>query len=82
MTDHHRECETLRLLSTYCPCICPQLDFHSGRAVVLAMDGLHDKVLALRDEAMDHERATGDPTFATAIIAYQTVLGLLVGSNE
>lgn len=50
------------------------------RAKLLA--DLRAKVAALRDEAMDHDRATGDPTFAMAIIAYQTVLTLLDGSSD
>lgn len=43
---------------------------------------LHAQVEALRDEAMDHYRDTGEPTFATSIVAYQTVLGLLKGGDD
>ena len=31
---------------------------------------------------MDHERATGEPTFATAIVSHQAVLALFDGGSD
>jgi hypothetical protein len=75
MIEHHVECEKFRQRSDFYPCICPQLEFVAGRAVVLAMDDLHDKVRLLDLSGTAAERRG----FHLAVGA---VLGLIDGGGD